>query len=359
MLLRIVKLNQNNFSCYFFTQWWIAHKLYSMYEFALTEVLNKYGIKSRMIFNSQKGYRNEIWPILTLDNQKLSVIFYKREDGIVDRIRRADKASEYLALNGLPTRKRFDKRIVKLKSGELETNVGIYNYLPGDTIPWESYTMKHIKLLGKTMSDMHSKLSKVSIDDYPSVYDEYNAINGRMKTYFSNTQVQKAIFKKLKVEVNPKIINNFQDLLNILEKEPDQQVLHMDFVRGNILFDKAKPEYSLCLDNIAISGILDFEKTAKGHPVMDIARTLAFLLADCKYKQSEKIYKYFLFSGYQKRGASKDISDDKIRENLIEMFLLYDFYKFLRHNPYESLYQNEHYIRTRDILSTRGVIFYK
>jgi hypothetical protein len=36
--------------------------------------------------------------------------------------------------------------------------------------------------------------------------------------------------------------------------------------------------------------------------------------------------------------------------------LLHDFYKFLLHNPYESLASNEHYIRTIALLKARGVL---
>jgi hypothetical protein len=122
----------------------------------------------------------------------------------------------------------------------------------------------------------------------------------------------------------------------------------MDFVRGNILFEGDE-----------ISGILDFEKTASGHTVMDISRTLAFLLVDCKYKTIDKVIKYFLYSGYQKRGKNKDIGNDADRKILVEMFLFYDLYKFLLHNPYEFLQQNEHYVRTKDILIGRGVLLYK
>ena len=122
----------------------------------------------------------------------------------------------------------------------------------------------------------------------------------------------------------------------------------MDFVRGNILFDGSD-----------ITGILDFEKTAMGHNFVDIARTLAFLMVDCKFKTVDKVVKYFLYSGYHKRGQMKDVGDKAILNQLIEMFLVYDFYKFLRHNPYESLHLNEHYVRTNHILDKRGVIFYE
>jgi Ser/Thr protein kinase RdoA (MazF antagonist) len=317
-----------------------------MYESVVKAVLEKYGVKYRTVLPCQKGYRNEIWPVVASDGRMLNVTFYKREAGITDRIRRADAISEYLVSFGMPTRKRIDQRILMLKNGTLTTHVSVYNYLPGGTIPWEAYTMSHIKLLGQTMSNMHANLSEMPTTSLPSVYEEYKQIIERMDAYFSKSSIKKAIGNKLGLEIKTEIFDNFQTLLKEYAKKPNQQALHMDFVRGNILFDDG-----------AISGILDFEKTAYGHTIVDIARTLAFLLVDCKYKTADKVNKYFLYSGYQKRGQNKDIGDDSVRDQFVEMFLFYDLYKFLLYNPYESLRLNEHYARTKDILVNRGVIF--
>jgi Ser/Thr protein kinase RdoA (MazF antagonist) len=208
--------------------------------------------------------------------------------------------------------------------------------------------MSHIKHLGMTMSNMHAHLSLIQPTNIPSVYDEYGLIIGRMKTYFAESTIKGVIKKKLGLEINTINLNRYDKLLQECRIAPGQQILHMDFVRGNILFDGK-----------IISGILDFEKTAVGHTVVDIARTLAFLLVDCKYKSADKVIKYFLYSGYQKRGRNKDIGNDLIRNQLVEMFIFYDFYKFLLHNPYESLYLNEHYVRTKDVLVKHGVISYR
>lgn len=318
-----------------------------MYKSALLRVLEKFEINYLKIFECQKGYRNEIWPVLTSENIMINVTFHKRETGAIERIRRADAVSEYLSVRGMLTRKRFDNRTLTLRSGAATTNICVYNYLSGNTIPWEAYTMSHIKLLGQTMSDMHAHLSEMQTTNLPSVYEEYGHIIERMEVYFSKPSIQKAAKQKLKLSV---VINSFEKYQQLFDKyasKPNQQPLHMDFVRGNILFK-----------NGVISGILDFEKTAKGNTVVDLARTLAFLLVDCKYKTNDKVYKYFVYSGYQKRGKNKDIGNDFDRNTFVEMFLFYDFYKFLLHNPYESLHLNEHFVRTRDILVKRGVISY-
>ena len=310
----------------------------------MPKVLGEYGIKYDSILPFQSGYRNEIWPIKTTDGQIINVTFHKSETNALNRILRTNKISESLAELGMPTRYRLDERVLALKSKNITVYVGIYNYLPGLTIPWEAYTMKRIKALGKTMSKMHGLLAKTNYQQLPSVYDEYLQINKKMREYFSRSDVISAIKQKLGLRINIDNLAKYGKLLEILDSRTGKQPLHMDFVRGNILFEGDK-----------ITGILDFEKVARGHVVMDVSRTLAFLLVDCKYKTPDKVRKYFLKSGYLKN-VDGPVVDMKVMDLMVEMFLVYDFYKFLRHNPYESLSQNQHYLRTRDILINLGVL---
>lgn len=328
------------------------------YEVAIKKVLEMYGISYGRIYDPQKGYRNEIWPVQTASGQMINVTFHKREAGSLERMQRADTVSTYLAEAGFPTRRRIDARTLQLQTASGPTQIAVYTYLPGATIPWEAYTMTHLKLLGKSMSDMHTSLGALKLSDLPSVYDEYQSIIQRMKLYFSQPTVAEAMKLKLFVQVEVEVLQAFSKLLEQYKSLPSKQPLHMDFVRGNLLFQDADTDTPMRLKGIVVSGILDFEKTALGHPAMDIARTLAFLYVDCKYKPAEKVYKYFMLSGYQKRGKRTDETDSETLEMLVDMFLLYDFYKFLRHNPYESLASNGHYVRTRDMLRLRNVIRY-
>lgn len=316
-----------------------------MYESVVPSVLKKYGIKYRKICDFQKGYRNEVWPVLTDDGQKINVTFFKSEPNVIDRINRADKVSGYLHDVGMPVRRRIEPKLLILDAGTRTVHIGVYNYLLGDTIPWEAYTMKHLKSLGHVMGDMHHYLHDLSECDLPSVYDEYLLIIDKMRRYFNNGNIVRAVKDKLNLSIDTRSFDKYEKILDSYGSKDGQQPLHMDFVRGNILFDKSD-----------IVGVLDFEKTARGHVVVDISRTLAFLLVDCKYKSPEKINKYFLRSGYQKRGKNKDIGNHDDLAVFVEMFLVYDFYKFLAHNPYESLRENEHFARTRDILAVYGVI---
>ena len=175
-----------------------------------------------------------------------------------------------------------------------------------------------------------------------------------MKEYFK--EVESWIERKLKLKLNWKKLEYlFQKLIKIDYRNTN--ILHYDFVRGNILFSEK-------LDNVLyiypITGILDFEKVCLGPEIADIARTLAFLIVDCKYKSEKIIRKRFLISGYAKRGknslAFSDINNDRNLNRLVKYFLIRDFWKFLESNPYEFLHMNEHYKRTRNILVTLNVL---
>lgn len=322
-----------------------------------TRIYKSYGYDDIELFAPGKGYRNHSFPARLPDGTALNLMVYKREPDMLTRIQRANRISAYAHKHDLPSRFARDSRIIRLNSSRGESYAALYDYLPGVTIPWEAYTMKHIKLLGKGLSDLHAALAAVSPTDLPYVVEEYEQTVARMASYFATAGVQAALQRKLRLHIDGQVLQIFKKLLAACRHLPSQQVLHMDFVRSNILF-ATDPE-------LHISGILDFEKTAYGSPLFDIARTLAFLLVDCKYKEAEKVRKYFLHSGYQKRGSAPygnvfitiGIDRFNVLEHLIELFLVYDFYKFLRHNPYESLVENEHFIRTRDMLLERKILY--
>jgi len=332
-------------------------------EKTIKEILDSYGFEPAQVHEFEKGYRNRIVPITLTDGRRICLIVYKNEPGIVDRIKRIHGVSRYLAAAGFPVRLPIDSRIIRLSNGFNTRHGALYDYLPGQTIPWESYTKHHTKLLGALLSDLHSSLKTYEYGHFTPPIDvttEYSELNERMYLYFNQREVHRALKSKLGVEVDVSALAGFRRILRGCGTLPDKQALHMDFVRSNILFaNKVNAD-----DKSGISGILDFEKTAYGSPLFDIARTLAFLLVDCKYKSEPQIRKYFLHSGYNKRGASKlndrtIVVGDQERslvEVLVDLFLMHDFYKFLKHSPYEFLTMNEHFIRTKDILVNRRLI---
>lgn len=258
---------------------------------------------------------------------------------MVARITHTNAIGNFLAEQGLPARSTYSPKIMQLKGAQFTRYVALYYYLPGTTIPWEAYTMAHIKTLGKTMGDMHVLLAGYPYE-LPNVADEFLALNRRMTRYVSDISVKQALATKLQLQIK---LPDFAPLLQFCKTLP-AQALHMDFVRGNVLFTGTD-----------ITGILDFEKAGKGTPAFDIARTLAFLLVDCKYKPADKIYKYFVQSGYAKRSVST-FTAWQLVDKLVPFFLMHDFYKFLRHNPYEYLPQNEHFVRTKAMLLKHGII---
>lgn len=316
-------------------------------------ILGAYGVQYVEIHDPQKGYRNQSYAVQMKDGM-LNLILYKVEPGMQARIKRANAVSNYLHEKDFPARSTADPRIIRMSTGTYEKFGALYHYLPGHTIPWEGYTQDHIKLLGKTMSDMHAALADAEIHDLPEAADEYLAIVGRMKAYFSYGPVQRALADKLLLQIRPEVFDGFEHILTRSKLLPTKQPLHMDFVRSNILFDDTSADDTL---KVTVTGILDFEKAAYGHPLFDVARTLAFLLVDCKYKAPEKVRKYFLGSGYIKRGAAVlPVRHMDLLEPLLGIFLFYDLYKFLRHNPYEFLPLNEHFMRTVALLIPRKLV---
>jgi Ser/Thr protein kinase RdoA (MazF antagonist) len=330
---------------------------------AIQRLFAKYSLVPRTIHGSQKGYRNISYPATLKDGRTVNLIVYKSEPGILERIQRANYVADYAAKAGLPVRRLADERILRLKSVSRVAYGALYEYLPGKTIPWEAFTKDHIKLAGMAMSTLHARIH-ASRSAPLSVADEYRQYLIRMQYYFEDTNVERALAAKLRLQ--PRFVfKRFEGIMTLCDRLPGQN-LHMDFVRGNLLFDKARPTDLFAIEGLALSGIIDFEKTAYGPPVFDIARTLAFLLVDCPVKSPEKIRKYFLQSGYNKRGESVFRAPTVMRQGksfdlldeLTTLFLIYDFYKFLRHNPYEFLNENHHFVRTRDILIGRKMLQY-
>src|ERR1700683_4178866 len=317
-----------------------------------------YSLNYRHVLAPQHGYRNRSYPVMLADGTTANLILYKSDPDILERIKRADAVSNFLSDRDWPTRRTLDPRIAVLRTpaGRLKY-AALYNYLPGETIPWEAYTRRHLKLLGATLGNLHAELAGQTFrPQLPEVTTEYLAIVHRMQSYFAQVPVTTALELKLGLGP-PRHLARLESILAVCTNLPHRQPLHLDFVRSNILFTGPN-------DALKISGILDFEKTAFGHPVFDIARTLAFLLADSKFKSEYHIRKYFLKSGYQKHGGAAfrtpwlQTGSRRLNllEELINLFLLHDFYKFLRHNPYESLGQNEHFARTRTLLEQRQLL---
>lgn len=324
-----------------------------MFASIVPQVLAKYEVQFTAIGDAQKGYRNESYPIYASDGDVLNLLFFKNEQQILQRIERADQASAVAASEGLPVRVRHDTRLLHVKNG---LYAGLYNYLPGATVPWEAFGKKHIKLLGKAMADQHHTWQFIEFTDDHRVQDELLPLINRMETYFARRDVRAAMAKKLQVELVCDY-DFYEQLVAKISKLDGQHIVHMDMVRGNVLFGEPQPGDVWQLGDVALTGVIDFEKAAIGHPLFDLARTLAFLLVDSP-KPAGKIYHYFLDSGYHKRGG-QPLPDARLLTPLVRLFLLHDFYKFLRHTPYEALADNYHYTRTRDLLKDYGMIHTK
>lgn len=325
---------------------------------ATKQMIEIYGLSCAEILPFQKGYRNHSIPVRLDDSRIVNLILYKQEHGVPDLINRANTVSNYLANQGFPARTSIDERILRIRTPQGDRFAALYDYLPGSTIAWEAYTQEHIKLLGASMGVMHNLLASSSVVSLPKIHDSCLRQLRAMVQYFASVNVSSALHYKLGLVTTGESLNIMQEVIEDSMHWGDAQPLHMDFVRGNILYQND-------LDgNLRVSGVIDFEKTSYGSRLFDVARTLAFLLVDCKHKHPDKVRKYFIRSGYQKRGGAKLVAprmefegkNFSALETLVDFFLLHDFYKFLRHNPYESLPNNDHFIRTRAFLLERQLI---
>ncbi len=323
---------------------------------------DNYGIIIDKLEKLEGGFRNHCFKAKST-RRVYVVIVYKREKNIKQVIENAHFVAKYLSKNGfktrIPIKDKKGREFIKYQFDDGYHCLALYEYIDGVTIPWEAYTRRHLKSIGKTLSDMHSVLNlknvKKTLDSLPIWKDITRREIKLMENYFH--EVEFWIEKKLEIQINLREVNKlFNDLNDLLNENYNNYILHYDFVRGNILFSENLDER---LDIYPVVGILDFEKVCIGPKLADISRTLAFLIIDCKYKKEKKVKNRFLISGYEKRGKeelnSKDLDDVRLQK-LMKFFWLRDFWKFLLHNPYEFLYMNEHYIRTRDRLIKSGLI---
>lgn len=323
-------------------------------------VRENYGLKVREVRKLEGGFRNQCFRLIS-DKGKFVLIIYKNDKDIKTIIQNAHLVAKFLSEKNLPTRipivTERGREYFRYKFADGYHYAALYNFLEGETIPWEGYTRRHLKSIGKTLSDMPYTFLKFQNSQLQLIKTKLPKWKGitrnemsAMRKYFK--EVEPWILKKLKVSLNWKgIQKTFGSIEQQIERSNEQEnILHYDFVRGNILFSR---KLNKALDIYPIIGILDFEKVCLGPEVADIARTLAFLIIDCKFKDEETIRKRFLLSGYDKRGKNKlpfSEMNNPFLESLLKFFWLRDFWKFLVHSPYEYLYMNEHYVRTRDRL---------
>jgi Ser/Thr protein kinase RdoA (MazF antagonist) len=272
-----------------------------------------------------------------------------------------DCVAGYLRNKGLPVRTAINTKVLTFQHENKTRFFSLFEFLPGDTISWEAYTRRHLRSLGLYLGKMHSALKEIDLplqtiknwNEY--IVDDANKLRSYLKTN------SKYIEQKLNIKINVKEVEKtIYEVVNYTcpYEDPEllPQLIHCDFVRGNVLFSNIKSGLIY-----KITGILDFEKMLYGKVEIDVARTLAFLFVDCKYKTQDEIIKYFLNEGYNTLGCA-DPKQQKVIFSQLEKYMLYfwlrDFWKYLECNPYEDLGNNEHFIRTSGQLVKYGIILF-
>ncbi|MFC1790464.1 adenylyltransferase/cytidyltransferase family protein [Patescibacteria group bacterium] len=91
-------------------------------------------------------------------------------------------------------------------------------------------------------------------------------------------------------------------LHNTFRKRDGNTLIHLDFARGNVLFDK----------EARVIGILDFEESVWGKVEKDLGCSLSFLVVDNSWQETSKIWGDFL-KGYTEGGGSFDY--DRVKKH--------------------------------------------
>jgi Ser/Thr protein kinase RdoA (MazF antagonist) len=328
----------------------------------------------------EQGFMNHVLKIelLNVENEVVSSyvgIFFNAnrysDDYAAKFLEEIDSVARYLRSRGLPAREAIEvssnkyqvsreyRTLVEIGNGKNKRFFSLFELIPGKTISWEAYTRRHLRALGMYMGKMHSALRDIDIElsMIKNWSDHIVSDSENLLEYLKKNKL--FIEKKLSLKLDFSKIENA--VFNVSSfacpyMDPDlrPQLIHCDFVRGNILFSDVKSDLIY-----QISGILDFEKMLFGKVEIDVARTLAFLFVDCKYKSEEDIIKYFLNEGYNTLGTV-DTRQQKILFSNLENYMIYfwlrDFWKFLECNPYEDLRKNEHYVRTVKQLLIRKLV---
>lgn len=302
----------------------------------------------RVELYSESGYRNKNIKLIS-NNKTFNFVIYKNDIQDIQRIDAINSFSNHLSNLKFPTRKTIKtakgESVIKVAFKNKNYLACLYNYLDGHTIPWEEWNRKHLTLLGQFMATMHIEAQEYKKEGLRLQKKIINKLIERQEDYFERYGIADAINSKLGVSLNKKKIDKLFKLVGELD-EKDETILHMDLVRGNVLFKEEN-------NNVKLSGVIDFEKVAIGSIEYDLARTFAFLLVDCKFKAPKEIENYFLKS-YLK--IYKNKIDKKKFQILVNFFLLFDMYKFLIYTPFEALNNNEHFIRTKNLLISTGML---
>ncbi|MBD3329774.1 phosphotransferase [Candidatus Dojkabacteria bacterium] len=299
----------------------------------------------------EQGYMNLVFRIGSEKTSYICIIYNRNRynDSKAQRyLSKSYQAAEFLSQNKIPVRTAYKNRngglISRADFGDGKQRLfGLYKFLSGSTIPWESYTRRHLRSLGRTLNQIHRTWAEYenATGDFVKWNEYIEKDSKSMLEYFNRNE------KFIKIKLGVKLDFSAYDLLIKSIQTTFQtgfQLIHCDFVRGNILFSQKK------LPKVyPITGVLDFEKVMAAPIQVDLARTLAFLLVDCKYKTREEIIKYFITEGYLWK-VEKGIPDSKLNFNeiqkLVNYFWMRDLWKLLQCNPYEDLSLNFHYDKT-------------
>ncbi|EKD49417.1 MAG: hypothetical protein ACD_63C00149G0003 [uncultured bacterium] len=162
--------------------------------------------------------------------------------------------------------------------------IGVYSYVHGESILWQAYSSKKIKSAVSYLYFFHK--SSRSFQDKNScarILRSVADLKAKIEEF-------KSPFFKIEKKRACEILSELYDA--VAEREDELTVLHGDYGRGNIIFEKEK-----------VTGMIDFESVCLGHPVFDVGHFLGTLLVDTLWQapdlEENVILEYEKFSKFR------------------------------------------------------------
>jgi Ser/Thr protein kinase RdoA (MazF antagonist) len=171
-------------------------------------IQKEYDKDFHLIKKFEDGFRNSVYKLKDKNSHYLLVV-YKREKGIKERIENIHKVSGKLSETDfnveirIPLLTKEEEDFVFIS--EIKRYAAVYNFIDGKNIPWEEYKRRHLKGMGKVLSNFHYYLRSYDSSSLPKWKDLLLTEFDEMVGYFK--KVEPWILKKLRVKAENLKVN--------------------------------------------------------------------------------------------------------------------------------------------------------
>lgn len=268
----------------------------------IEKVLKNYNINIKNIESLEKGYVSKKWGVLSDSN-----ILY-----ILKKIDKQDLERIKFILDVESQLKEYCPEIQRTKSGLVYciNNNDIYymyKYIESDKI---NINLKRLNELGFFLATLHKEMSKMNTEKniFLKIEDNYDILCEYLDYYIKNNNEEYIKILNYKIAILKRLKYN-----NINLKKLSEQVVHGDFYKDNILYNKGQYK------------IIDFDQCCYFYKEYEILRGMFMLCLNEDTK--EHIFKKMrsFIAGYYKNGNINSAQD------------AYNLYLYIQANSLSSL----------------------